>query len=149
MTPDQISIVQQTWKQVEPIATVAADLFYNRLFALDEKLRPLFKNTDLDAQKAKLLQALSMTVAGLDTAERLAPALKELGRRHRTYGVVGAHYDTVGAALLWTLEQGLGDAWSPVVEAAWTAAYSLVATTMQAGASDEPFGAGRRLKAAA
>lgn len=149
MRPDQISLVQETWKQVEPIAAVAADLFYDRLLKLDETLRPLFKDTDMSAQKARLIQALSFTVACLDAPEALVPTLKDLGRRHVTYGVVGDHYDLVGAALLWTLEQGLGEAWSPAVEAAWTAAYGLVSQTMQAGAADAPNGVGRRLKAAA
>jgi hemoglobin-like flavoprotein len=134
MTPDDKDIVRATWQKVVPIAGTAADLFYQRLFEIDPDLRALFDDVDMDAQKAKLLQALATTIAQLDALDTLAPQLAELGQRHAGYGVVDAHYDTVGAALLWTLEQGLGDSWTPEAKKAWTSAYTLVAGTMRAGA---------------
>lgn len=134
MTTHQVSLVQQTFETVRPIASTAARLFYDRLFTLDPSLRPLFKG-DLETQGQKLMQALAMVVGGLKAPDSIRPAVAALGTRHRAYGVVPEHYDTVGAALLWTLEQGLGAAFTPAVKDAWTAAYGVVADAMQSGAA--------------
>ena len=133
MTPEQKVLVQQTWAKVVPIAATAADLFYTKLFTLDPGLRPLFARTDLGAQKHKLVATLNVAIAGLDDVPTLVGILTELGRRHVGYGVTESQYPTVGAALLWTLEQGLGPAFTPAVKAAWTAVYGVVAETMIAG----------------
>lgn len=134
MTPTQVQLVQQTFEDVRPIAAAAATLFYDRLFTLDPSLRPLFKG-DMEAQGRKLMQALAMAVGGLKTPEAILPAVSALGARHRGYGVQPEHYDTVGAALLWTLEQGLGQGFTPDVREAWAAAYGMLAGAMQAPAS--------------
>ena len=134
MNRDQISIVQDTWQHVLPIADAAADLFYDRLFELDPDVRELFVKTDMSTQKAKLLATLASTIAGLNTSATLLRDLEELGRRHAAYGVRSAHYALVGDALLWTLEKGLGDHWSDESADAWTAAYSLISGQMQKGA---------------
>ena len=131
-------LVRSTWQQVVPVAGHAAELFYRRLFELDAELRPLFAGVDLEAQKTSLVQALSAVVDGLDEIDRLLPRLEALGRRHVAYGATAEHYDTVGAALLWTLEQGLGDAWSEAARAAWSDAYGLVAGAMQGAAAEVP-----------
>ncbi len=130
MTPAQIALVQQTFDQVKPIADVAAGLFYNRLFELDPSLRPMFRG-DMQEQGRKLMQMLAVAVAGLTRLDTLVPAVEALGRRHVGYGVRDEHYATVGAALLWTLGQGLGDAFTPEVEAAWATAYGLLSHVMQ------------------
>jgi hemoglobin-like flavoprotein len=130
MTPTQIALVQQTFEQVKPIADVAAGLFYNRLFELDPSLRPMFRG-DMQEQGRKLMQMLSVAVAGLTRLDTLVPAVEALGRRHVGYGVQDEHYATVGAALLWTLGQGLGDAFTPEVEAAWATAYGVLSSVMQ------------------
>lgn len=130
MTPAQIALVQQTFDQVKPIAGVAAGLFYNRLFELDPALRPMFRG-DMEEQGRKLMQMLSVAVAGLTRLDTLVPAVEALGRRHAGYGVKDEHYATVGAALLWTLGQGLGEAFTPEVEAAWATAYGLLSHVMQ------------------
>jgi len=102
-------------------------------------LQPLFGNTDMAEQRRKLMQALAAVVNGLDNLESLIPVLETLGRNHVRYGVIDRHYDTVGAALLWTLEQGLKDAWTPSVKSAWTIAYGTVAGVMRsAAASNSP-----------
>ena len=135
MHSNQIDLVQQSFKLVEPIAKTAAMLFYGRLFELDSSLRPLFKG-DLEAQGQKLMQTLSVVVKGLDHIETVLPAVQDLGRRHVYYGVQDEHYDTVGAALLWTLEKGLGEAFAPEVKGAWTAAYGLLAGAMKEAAAE-------------
>jgi hemoglobin-like flavoprotein len=135
MNRTQIFLVQQSFEKVKPIAGIAADLFYDRLFELDPGLRRLFKS-DLSQQKHNLMTTLSFAVAGLNKPERILPAVRNLGARHIGYGVQEHHYQTVGAALLWTLAQGLGEDFTPDVEAAWTAAYTLLAQTMQEGAAD-------------
>jgi hemoglobin-like flavoprotein len=130
MTPEQIRHIQRSWAAVVPIASTAADLFYDRLFDLDPSLRTMFP-ANLNVQKKKLMDMLHQIVVGLDELPNLLPAVRELGARHRGYGVAPQHYDTVGAALLWTLARGLGDNFTPEVERAWTAAYQLLADAMQ------------------
>lgn len=134
MTPQQIGLVRRTWEQVQPRADAAAESFYSRLFELDPALRGLFGD-DLRAQSRKLAFTINMAVAGLDRMESLAPALRELGRRHAGYGVEERHYATVGAALLDTLAAGLADAFTPAVREAWTETYKALAETMKSGAA--------------
>ena len=130
MTPQQIDLVQASWKQVLPVAETAAQMFYGRLFFLDPSLRPMFLG-DMRDQGRKVMAMLSYTVNGLNRLDVLLPAVRALGRRHATYGVRAEHYYTVGAAFLWTLEQGLGAAFTPAVREAWVAAYSVLANTMR------------------
>jgi len=133
MTPEQVSQVQTSWAHVVPIADQAADLFYDRLFELDPSLRRMFKE-DMRAQKRALVGMLAVVVNGLGKLDTIVPAVQQLGSRHATYGVQDSHYATVGSALLWTLEQGLGDRFQPQTREAWTAAYTLLADTMKAAA---------------
>ena len=134
MNSQQIRLVQETFELVAPIADIAATLFYQKLFDLDPSLRPLFPG-DLKQQKVKLMQTLSAVARGLHQIQKLIPVVEQLGQRHVAYGVKDEHYQTVGAALLWTLEQGLGDRYTPEVAAAWTAAYELLAGVMQTAAA--------------
>jgi hemoglobin-like flavoprotein len=131
----QKALVQTSFAQVRPIADAAAALFYSRLFELDPTLRPLFKG-DLKEQGRKLMDMLTLAVKGLDRPEALLPALAALGRRHAGYGVNKHDYETVGEALLWTLEQGLGPSFTPDIREAWTALYRFVADTMRNGRND-------------
>ncbi len=135
MNTQQITLVQQSFARVAPIADVAADLFYARLFELDPSLRVMFP-TDLKEQKHKLMTTLTVVVNGLTRLEALVPAVRALGQRHAGYGVQPEHYQTVAEALLWTLEQGLGDAFTPETKAAWIAAYTLLAQTMITAAEE-------------
>lgn len=136
MTPQQINLVQETFADVKPIAATAAELFYNRLFTLDPALRPLFKG-EMGQQGQMLMSMIGAAVSGLKDLERLAPVVRQLGARHVRYGVKAQHYATVGSALLWTLEQGLGPKFTPDVRDAWTAAYTLLSDVMQLGALEE------------
>jgi hemoglobin-like flavoprotein len=133
MTPDQTEAVKASFAKVVPIADQAGALFYEKLFALDPALRPLFKG-DIKEQRQKLMQMIATAVNGLDDLDTIVPAVQALGARHAGYGVVDAHYDIVAEALLWTLEQGLGPDFTPEVREAWTATYVLLADTMKAAA---------------
>jgi hemoglobin-like flavoprotein len=135
MNLEQVHLVQSSFAQVLPIADVAANLFYTRLFDLDPTLRHLFPS-DMQEQKRKLMLTLKFAVNSLSRLDELVPAVQDLGRRHGGSGVKPEHYDTVGAALIWTLEQGLGAAFTPQVKAAWVAVYTLLANTMQQAAAE-------------
>ena len=134
MTGEQITLVRDSFEKVVPIADAAAALFYGRLFDLDPSLEPLFKG-DIVEQGRKLMQMLGVAVRSLDRLEQIVPAVRALGARHVAYGVRDEHYETVGRALLWTLKRGLGDSFTPEVEAAWAEVYTTLAGAMKAGAA--------------
>jgi hemoglobin-like flavoprotein len=138
MTPTQVGLIRESWAAVEPIADTAAGLFYGRLFELDPALERLFRRTDMARQRRVLMGTLAVVVKTLDRIEELLPAVEALGRRHAGYGVRESHYATVGAALLWTLEQGLGEAFTPAVREAWTEAYGTLASVMIEAAKSVP-----------
>lgn len=138
MTPAQVALVEDSFRHVAPIAGPAASIFYQRLFDLDPSLRPLFAHADMGEQGRKLMAAIGFVVANLRRPEALLPAVSELGRRHGGYGVRAGHYATVGQALLETLEEGLGDAFTPDIRDAWATAYGVLATVMQAAAEQPP-----------
>jgi hemoglobin-like flavoprotein len=133
MTPQDIELVQGSWSAVVPIKEQAAELFYGRLFELDPALRPLFKG-DMKEQGAKLTAMLGTVITGLTRLDAIVPAAQALARRHVAYGVKPKDYETVGAALLWTLQKGLGPAFTPETEAAWTRTYGVLSSTMIAAA---------------
>ena len=137
MTPQQITLVQESFRKVLPISETAATIFYARLFELDPSLRKLFTG-DMKRQGMMLMSMIASAVRGLSDANALIPVLTALGRRHGGYGVVDAHYTTVAEALLWTLEQGLGKEFTPETRDAWIAAYSMMASVMQQGAREVP-----------
>lgn len=134
MTPQQAVLVKSSWQKVLPIRDTAAELFYTRLFTLDPALKPLF-TTDIKEQGRKLTAMISTAVNGLDRLDTIVPAVQDLGRRHVGYGVKDQDYETVAAALLWTLEKGLGDAFTPEVKAAWIEVYGVLASTMKQAAA--------------
>lgn len=134
MTTSQIRLVQATFAQVQPIAGQAAALFYARLFEIAPEVRPLFRG-DLREQGRKLMGMIAYAVAGLDRLDMLVGAVRDMGRRHAAYGVKDSHYDIVASALLWTLEKGLGEAFTAEVKEAWVTAYSILAATMKDGAA--------------
>ena len=135
MTPEQVKLVQDSFKLVEPIAPQAADLFYGRLFEIAPAVRPLFPS-DISGQKEKLMSMIGTAVNNLHQVEKIVPAVQELGRRHVAYGVTAAHYQPVGEALIWTLEKGLGDKFTPDVKAAWLATYTTLEGVMTAAAAE-------------
>jgi hemoglobin-like flavoprotein len=135
LTLAQKTLVQDSFATIAPIADDAAVLFYQRLFELDPSLESMFRG-NMAEQRKKLMQMLTAAVKGLDRLEQLVPVVENLGRRHAGYGVSDAHYDTVGSALLWTLEMGLGRAFTAEVKDAWATVYGLLATTMKEAARD-------------
>jgi hemoglobin-like flavoprotein len=138
VTPEQKRLIRDTWSLVVPIADTAAELFYNRLFEIDPTARALFRATNMPEQRKKLIQMLTVALQGLDNLDALIPAVENLGRRHRGYGVTAAHFESVGAALLWTLEKGLGEAWTPQAAAAWAELYGILSAVMQRAAGELP-----------
>jgi hemoglobin-like flavoprotein len=135
MTNRQIQLVQSSFELVAPILESATMTFYDRLFQLDPSLRRMFRSPQQE-QARKLAHVLTMVVKGLSHPEQIVPAIEELGRRHSGYGVRPEHYATVGATLLWTLQSGLGEAFTPEVRDAWASAYFLLSSTMQRAAAE-------------
>jgi hemoglobin-like flavoprotein len=129
MTPDQVKLVQDSFAKVAPISEAAAVLFYDRLFEIAPSVKAMFP-TDMTEQRRKLMATLAVVVNGLSNLESILPAASALAKRHVSYGAKPAHYPVVGSALLWTLEKGLGDAWTPAVTEAWTAAYGTLSGYM-------------------
>jgi hemoglobin-like flavoprotein len=137
VTPEQKVLVQQTFELVVPIADQAGAMLYDRLFELDPSLRALF-HIDIREQGGKLMQMVAIAVRSLDNLPSVVPALRALGRRHAEYGVTSHHLRLGGVALLWTLERGLGDAFTPEVRDAWAAVYQVLVVTMEEGMEQEP-----------
>ena len=135
MTPEQLILVQESWGKVIPVSDTAAQLFYGKLFELDPSLKELFKG-DMAEQGKKLMTMINVAVNGLKRLESIVPAVQDLGKRHVDYGVKDEDYDTVGAALIWTLSQGLGDDFTDEVKDAWVTVYGILATTMKNAAAE-------------
>ena len=135
LTERKKRLVQSSFTKVAPIADKAAEIFYARLFEMDPSLKPMFKN-DMVEQGKKLMAMIGTAVNGLNNLEAIVPAVQNLGKGHVAYGVKDSHYDTVGGALLYTLEKGLGDDFTPDVKDAWTEVYTVLATTMKDAASE-------------
>jgi hemoglobin-like flavoprotein len=129
MTSDEIDLVQSTFEKVRPISQVAAGLFYDRLFEIAPEVKPLFKG-DMAEQGRKLMATLAVVVGSLHSLSTILPAVSALAKKHVEYGVKPGHYASVGAALLWTLERGLGTAWTPEAAKAWTNAYTTLSNFM-------------------
>jgi hemoglobin-like flavoprotein len=129
MNPIQVTMVQQSFSKVAPIADDAAALFYGRLFEIAPEVRPLFRG-DMKEQGRKLMGTLAVVVKGLTNLDTILPAASALAKRHVAYGVKAEHYVPVGAALLWTLERGLASEWTTERAAAWAAAYTTLSEYM-------------------
>src|SRR5262249_11055846 len=129
MNQSQIKLVQDSFAKVAPISEQAAINFYDRLFDVAPQVRSMFPD-DISEQRKKLMATLAVVVGGLSNLETILPAASALAERHVGYGAVAAHYPVVGGALLWTLEKGLGEAWTPEVADAWTAAYGALSGYM-------------------
>lgn len=130
MTPEQIKLVQVTFDKVRPVAQEAGEMFYLKFFEMDPAVQPLFKG-DIKRQGLMLMTALGLVVSNLDRPETIAGNIEGLGHRHWGYGVKASDFNVFGAALLWTLEQVLGDQFTPEVRAAWGEAYTVLSLNMK------------------
>jgi hemoglobin-like flavoprotein len=135
LTEDQKKLVRASITRAESMGEVVGLIFYKRLFELDPKLRPLFQH-NIQEQSKKLMATLKMVVDGLDYSEELVASIRSLGRRHVQYGVKAQHYDTVGEALVWALEKGLGAEFAPQARNAWLTVYNWLASTMKEAAAE-------------
>jgi hemoglobin-like flavoprotein len=135
VTPEQVRSIQDSFAKVAPISEQAAALFYGRLFEIAPEVKPLFRG-DMTEQGRKLMATLAVVVNGLGNITSILPAASALAKRHVDYGVKPSHYEPVGAALLWTLERGLGEQWTPDLKEAWGGAYALLSQFM----IDEAYG---------
>ena len=129
MTPEQVTLVQQTFAELVPAADAAAEAFYGRLFEIAPAVQPLFPG-DMTEQRRKLMASLAFVVHGLSDLPSILPAASALAKRHVAYGATAEHYPLVGEALLWTLARALGPRWTPPIASAWTAAYTTVSDVM-------------------
>ena len=137
MTPDQVTLVQESFAKVAPISETAAVLFYDRLFEVAPSVKAMFP-ADMTEQRRKLMATLAAVVNGLGDLNSILPAASALAKRHVSYGAKAEHYPVVGAALLWTLEKGLGDGWTPQIAEAWTTAYGTLSGYMISEAYGRP-----------
>jgi len=137
MRPETERVVRESWSRFEPVAERSAGFFYEKLFELDPGAQRLFAETDMEAQGRKVMQMFAEIVRLLDQPESLVSEVADLGRRHVHYGVHDSQYDSVGTALLWTLERGLGPAFTDDVRDAWTEAYLLVSTVARRATTRE------------
>jgi len=135
MIPQRRQLVAESWKSLAPNGALVGTIFYRRLFEIDPSLRPMFAAVTMDDQIHKLVTMLDLVVHWLDVPDRLVPVVKKLGERHSTYGVRDDHFGKVGAALIGTLEEGLGDKFTPELRSAWTEAFLLISSLMRRGAA--------------
>ncbi len=129
MQDTQITLVQESFAKVVPISDQAGMIFYDRLFEIAPEVRPYFKG-DMVEQGKKLMSTLGMIVNGLRNLEKVVPAAQAMAIKHVEYGVKAEDYAKVGAALLFTLDKGLGEAFDPETEAAWITAYTTLSNLM-------------------
>lgn len=136
MNNDAVRHVQESFKALVPIADKVGPMFYARLFETHPNLRSMFAQ-DIQPQARKLVQMLAVVVGSLHKLDAILPAVRDLARRHNGYGVVEAHYAVVGETLLWTLAQGLGEAFTPAVRQAWASAFAALSGVMIAAAKEQ------------
>jgi NAD(P)H-flavin reductase/hemoglobin-like flavoprotein len=109
--------------------------FYSYLFLRYPQTRDMFPPA-MTRQRDRLVGALVRIVTNVDRVDELVPYLQDLGRDHRKFGTVTAHYPAVGEALLATLRHFSGDTWTDDLAADWAAAYGLVAGAMSGAAEN-------------
>ena len=135
--------VQRMRKSFDKVGSFGDEVplfFYSHLFLSHPETRAMFP-VSMMQQRDRLFRALGHIVAKVDDLDVLVPFLQQLGRDHRKFGTLSAHYPAVGASLLATLEHYAGDDWTPELAADWAAAYGVVAEVMAAaadGASQSP-----------
>jgi nitric oxide dioxygenase len=137
LTPQQVALVQSSFRSVQPMSATAAEIFYKRLFEIEPEVSKLFKG-DARRQGSEFMQVLAVAVGGLSNVSTLVPMVQQLGLRHAAYGVQARHYDAVRQALLYALAVILQDEYTEEVRAAWATAYATLAGIMKEAAWGAP-----------
>ena len=131
MTNQEIKLVKNSWRKLMGIDHgIIGDVFYSRLFIQQPGLRKMFP-ADMTQQNKKLVDMLVYIVGGLEQADILSNKIRALGKQHQNLGIVAHHYETVGDALIWTLEKALGIDWNEELKSAWKSCYSELAESLQ------------------
>lgn len=138
LSDQEKELIQTTFKQIAPQANLAAETFYGRLFEIAPDTKSLFTYVDMEKQGRKLMQTLAMVVGSIHHMETIIPAVAELGKRHLSYGVHRAQYAVVGEALIWTLEQALGDIFTTEARSAWIKVYKMLADAATSVYDEQP-----------
>lgn len=133
MTPQQVALVQESFEKIAAMGEPAWQSFYAELFALEPSLKQMFKG-DISEQRKKLLAALALVMRALHAPATILAPLKSLAVKHVGYGVKPEHYTCMGHALLRTLNNALGDEFTPELRTAWAAAFQTLATIMKEAA---------------
>lgn len=137
LTKEEKLLVNKTFYQITPVSDRASERFYTRLFEIAPEVRPLFGKAEMRKQRKKLIDMIALVVYSLDNFDKVTKALQSLGQRHIEYGVTKEQYAIVGQALLWMLEQELGDDWTSEVAVAWTKTYEIIVQISTEGVYDE------------
>jgi len=130
MNKNEITLVRASWAKIEPNAEAFAVQFYQQLFILDPALQSLFKRS-MNMQGRKLVSMFSSAIIYIDWPEKIIPPLITAGQRHQQYGVKPEDYDTVGEALITTLQKSLADEFTKEVEYSWLHAYNTIQAIMK------------------
>lgn len=132
MNKYNFELVRKSWTIISRIDyEIVCGSFYIRLFQVSPGLKAMFKNTSMTEQSIKLGCMLSYVIAKYESMDDVLLEVKALAERHKKYGVKEEHYKAVGEALLWTLEQGLGEYWNTELGIAWTEFYDALAGKMK------------------
>ena len=128
MTPEQISLVQQSWKKMKPFSQTAGELFFDRLVDLDPELD---SQTSLDHvdQIKKLMSSLNLAVNFLEDPVSTELILDMLCQQHVGYGVFESDQENAQQAFCWTLMHGLGNAFTDEVKEAWIEFFNMVSSS--------------------
>jgi hemoglobin-like flavoprotein len=130
MTNEQIRLVKNSWKILRQIDTsLFADVFYSKLFLENTGLRKMFP-ANMRQQRQLLMDMLHFIISNLDHPEASNEEIRALGLRHEGYGIKREHYQLVGDALLWTIEQAIGNEWNDELNDGWLACYDMISKTM-------------------
>ena len=125
----QIRLVRESLPRVRERLVPASMDFYDNLFALAPELRPLFRS-DIASQGMRFMSTLATIADLLDAPAELGTEIDELAKAHAGVGVQAAHFAPMGAALMVTLAETLGEEFTPELQAAWHAAYDHFAALM-------------------
>ncbi len=118
LLPVHRALVQRSFRYIAANHQLISENFFKRMFELDASLPDLFSH-DMVRQHHKFMYMLALIISTLDNPETLASISRNLGERHFSYGVQRRHYDIGREALLYVLQEHLGDRFTPAIRASW------------------------------